>query len=261
MNLTAEAARAAAIILVAVILGAGCNNWRGLGFRASGPEMPRLRQLLALRPGVSVADVGAGKGEVTVALAAEVGPSGHVFSTEIDRQRLEQIRKAVAAARLDNVTVVQAEARDSRLPAECCDAIVLRRVYHHLTDPAETDASLLRALRPGGVLAILDFAPTLSWLWPWPPKGVPGNRGGHGVAAPLVVDEVTASGFELVQVIEDWPGRGPLASYCAVFRKPVPVKPWSSGPKELPDHSGANGRVEAPALVASDEGMRALAQP
>jgi hypothetical protein len=71
------------------------------------------------------------------------------------------------------------------------------------------------------VLAVIDFPPTLSWLWPWPPRGVPQNRHGHGVEARLVVEEVVASGFELIQVIDDWPGRGPLTSYCAVFRKPL----------------------------------------
>ena len=211
----------AVIVFLAVVLSAGCSNWRGFGFSASGPEMPRLRHVLALEPGMAVADVGAGNGQVTLALAVEVGPSGHVFSTELDSEALDQIRTAVAAARLKNVTVIQAQARDANLPMNCCNALLLRRVYHHLTDPAETNASLLRALRPGGVLAIIDFPPTLSWLWPWPPKGVPQNRGGHGIAAQLVVEEATASGFELVQLIDDWPGRGPLASYCAVFRKPL----------------------------------------
>ena len=210
----------AAIILLAVVLGAGCDSWRGPGFRASGPEMPRLRQVLALKPGLAVADVGAGGGAVTVALAAEVGPGGRVFSTEIDPEALEQLRVAAAAAAIDTVTVVQAQPHATGLPTGCCDAVLLRRVYHHLSDPASTNIDLLRALRPGGVLAIIDFPPTLSWLWPWAPAGAPRNRGGHGVAAHLVVEEVTASGFELVQVIDDWPGRGPLASYCAVFRKP-----------------------------------------
>jgi len=210
----------AAIILLAVVLGGGCSNWRGSGFRASGPEMPRLRHELALKPGMSVADVGAGGGELTVALAAEVGSSGQVFSTDIDTQALGQIRARVSAAALQNVTVVQAHARDTGLPTDCCDAVVLRRVYHHLSDPLGTNGDLLRALRPGGVLAIIDFPPTLSWLWPWPPNGVSQNRGGHGIATQLVIEEVTASGFELAQVIEDWPGRGPLASYCVVFRKP-----------------------------------------
>jgi SAM-dependent methyltransferase len=212
--------QATAIILLVVLLGAGCNNWRGPGFRASGPEMPRLRQVLALTPGMSVADVGAGQGEITVALAAEVGPSGHVFSTDIDTQALEQIRALVAAAALQNVTVVQAYARDTGLPASCCDAVVLRRVYHHLSDPPATNGDLLRVLRPGGVLAIIDFPPMFSWLWPWPAKDAPRNRNGHGVAVRLVVEEVTARGFELVRVIDDWPGRGPFKNYCAVFRKP-----------------------------------------
>jgi SAM-dependent methyltransferase len=208
------------LILLVALLAAGCSNWRGCGFRADGPEMPRLRQALGLKPGMSVADVGAGKGELTLALAAEVGPSGHVFSTDIDPESLEQLRAKAADAKLDNVTVVAAQERDTGLPAGCCDAIVLRRVYHHVTDPAATDASLLSAVRPGGVLAVIDFAPTLSWLWPWPPAGVPANRRGHGVAARLVVDEVTASGFELMEVMNDWPGRGLLGSYCALFRKP-----------------------------------------
>jgi SAM-dependent methyltransferase len=212
--------KSAAIILLALVLGAGCDSWRGFGFRASGSEMPRLRQVLALKPGLTVADVGAGRGEATLALAAEVGPGGRVFSTEIAPEAREQIRAAVAAARIDTVTVVHAQARDTGLPAGCCDAVLLRRVYHHLTDPASINNDLLRALRPGGVLAIIDFPPMLSWLWPWAPAGAPPNRGGHGVPVHLVVEEVTASGFELVQVIDDWPGRGPLASYCVVFRRP-----------------------------------------
>jgi len=213
-------ASTAAIIFLAVVLGAGCGNWRGAGFRASGPEMPRLRHELAFKPGMSVADVGAGRGELSVALAAEVGPSGQVFSTDIDTRALEQIRARVAAAALQNVTVVQARARDTGLPTHCCNAVILRRVYHHLTDPEATNLDLLRALRPGGVLAIIDFPPLFSWLWPWSPKDTPGNRTGHGVAASLVVQEVTAGGFTLMRVIEDWPGRGPLKSYCAIFRKP-----------------------------------------
>jgi SAM-dependent methyltransferase len=208
------------VLILVLIAWLGCDTWRGGGFSLDGPEMPRLRAVLTLRPGMSVADVGAGGGELTVALAIEVGPTGRVFSTDVDPNALEQIRARVAAAALQNVTVVQARAGDTGLRMNCCDAVILRRVYHHLSDPAATNVELLRALRPGGVLAIIDFPPTLSWLWPWPPKGVPRNRSGHGVAAGLVVDEVTASGFDLVKVIDDWPGRGPLESYCALFLKP-----------------------------------------
>jgi SAM-dependent methyltransferase len=200
----------AALVLIFLITVAGLSTWRGFGFRANGPELQRLRHVLALEPGMAVADVGAGNGELTVALASEIAPSGRMYSTDIDAESLERVGAAVRAAGLANVTLVHSLPADTRLPANCCDAIVLRRVYHHLTDAAAIDASLLRALRPGGVLAVIDFPPLVSGVWPL----------NHGVDAARVTEEVVASGLQLVQVIEEWPGRGPLASYCALFRKP-----------------------------------------
>ena len=198
-----------AIACVLALMCAGCGNWSGFGFREDGPEMPRLRQVLVLETGRVVADVGAGKGELTFALAREVGSHGHVFSTEIDPGRLRRLREAIVAAKLDNVTVVEALSSETGLPPNCCDAIVLRRVYHHLTNTAEINASLLRSLRPGGVLAVIDFPPPFFL-----------SRGLFGVPAKIVTSEVTSSGFELLRLIDDWPGRGPLKSYCVVFRKP-----------------------------------------
>jgi ubiquinone/menaquinone biosynthesis C-methylase UbiE len=199
----------AAITMLLSAACAGCQ-WTGFGFRADGPEMRRLRQVLALEAGSVVADVGAGKGELTIALAREVRSNGRVFSTEIDARRLKELRGAVVDAKLDNVTVVEARSRETGLPPNCCDAIVLRRVYHHLTDTASINASLLRSLRPGGVLAVIDLPPPFFW-----------SRGSLGVPAKALIDEVTASGFEPLRLIDDWPGRGPLASYCALFRKPL----------------------------------------
>jgi SAM-dependent methyltransferase len=203
--------RASAIAITSLLaaLCGGCENWSGFGFRANGRELPRLSQALALKAGMVVADVGAGKGELTLALAGEVGPGGGVFSTEIDPARLARLRETVARGRLGHVAVVEARSDDTGLPPGCCDAIVLRRVYHHLTDPARMNASLLQSLRPGGVLAVIDLPPPFS-----------GHRGSLGISAQVVVDEVTRSGFELLQLIDDWPGRGPFASYCAIFRKP-----------------------------------------
>jgi 2-polyprenyl-3-methyl-5-hydroxy-6-metoxy-1,4-benzoquinol methylase len=200
----------AVLVLLVVVAGIAVSNWRGSGFHADGPELPQLRNVLALTPGMSVADVGAGDGDLTMVLAAEVGAGGRVYATDLDIESLQRVRASAAAAGLANITLVQSEASDSKLPANCCDVIVVRRVYHHLTDPAAINASLLRALRPGGVLAVIDFPPMLSWLWPFD----------HGVDARRVVEEAVASGFHLKQLIEDWPGRGPLASYCAVFSKP-----------------------------------------
>src|SRR5215204_4112455 len=145
------------VAILAIIAWTGVGRWRGGGFSATGPEMPRVRQVLNLKAGMSAADVGAGGGDLTLALAAEVGPAGRVFSSDIDPNALEQIRRRVEAAGLRNVTLVETNPHTTGLPANCCDGIVLRRVYHHLSDPEATNADLLRSLRPGAVLAIIDF--------------------------------------------------------------------------------------------------------
>ena len=220
-----------ALALLASALIGGCT-WPGGGFNASGPEMPRLKEALALRAGMVVADVGAGKGQLTMALAAAVGSAGHVYSSEIDASRLRALREKIAEAGLANVTLVQAKSSDSGLPAGCCDAIVLRRVYHHVTEPAATNASLLRALRPGGLLAVIDIPPPFSFL----------GRGSLGIAPQIVIDEVTASGFELLQLRTDWPGRGPLGSYCALFRKARDLRLGNA--QGLADHHAARGDEE-----------------
>jgi SAM-dependent methyltransferase len=202
---------ATAVSLLASVLIATVHSWTGGGFDASSPEMSWLREMLALRTGMTVADVGAGKGQLTLALARAVGPTGRVFSSEIDPARLQALRKAVAEAGLSNVTTVEAQANESGLPAECCDAIVLRRVYHHLTEPASINASLLQALRPGAQLAVIDIPP----LFFFPARST------VGIAPHVVINEITANGFEMRQLRTDWPGRGPLASYCALFQKPL----------------------------------------
>src|SRR5579863_1416325 len=112
---------ALAAMLAAAFALAGCSHkWA---------DADRLVEILQIRPGMVVADVGAGSGWMTVMMGALVGPKGHVYSTEIDPRELARIRGAVAAAHPDNVTVVDATAGDSGLPADCCDAIILRRVY------------------------------------------------------------------------------------------------------------------------------------
>lgn len=191
--------------------------------RTLDSEAARLPALLELRPGSTVADVGAGSGRLTVRMAKQVGPQGHVYSTEIDAGRLVEIRKAAAKAGLANVTVIEGGERETRLPPECCDAVFTRRVYHHFTDPSAMGASLYRSVRTGGMLAIIDFPPRF-FLGPWTPKGVPANRGGHGVPRKILVEELTNAGFRLVREVQNWPG----FQYCVVFRKPEALTPSSS---------------------------------
>jgi predicted methyltransferase len=178
-------------------------------------EADKLAGLLDWQPGSVVADIGAGEGQLTLAAAKVVGTAGRVFSTELDPKKLPHLEEL--AAKEKNVTALKAAETETNLPAECCDSIFMRLVYHHLKKPAEIDASLLRSLKPGGLLAVIDENPGEGSSVP---EGVPKNRGGHGVPQKLLIDEVTAAGFQVVTTLDDWPDN----NYCVVFRKPGPPK-------------------------------------
>jgi ubiquinone/menaquinone biosynthesis C-methylase UbiE len=165
-------------------------------------EIKRLAALMDWKPGTIVADIGAGDGRYAFAAVQLVGPSGKVFATEIDEEKLATLKSDVTKRRLTNVIVIDSKETDTNLPPECCDAIFLRRVYHHLTKPAEFDQALLRSLKPGGRLAIIEFPPR-SGLGPV--QGVPANRGGHGIPQEIVIDELTTAGLQLVKTVNDWP--------------------------------------------------------
>jgi ubiquinone/menaquinone biosynthesis C-methylase UbiE len=180
-----------------------------------------IATLLAVKSGSTVAEVGAGHGQMAIRMAQRVGPSGHVYASEIDPQRVAEIQQRARDAGLDNLTVVAATPTDSALPAGCCEAVYMIGVYHHLTDPAATDAGIFRALKPGGRLLVNDFPPTL-WLALFKVKGVPANRGGHGVPDQIVTGELTDAGFHEVQEIRPWhAGFFIRDNYCLLFTKPA----------------------------------------
>ena len=119
-------------------------------------DAPRLVEVLELKPGMTVADVGAGFGAMTVVLGHWIG-SGRVFATEITEHALRQTREYVKTEGLTNVTVLEGAEAATNLPAACCDAIFLRNVYHHITAVDAFNKSLVASLKPGGRLAIIDF--------------------------------------------------------------------------------------------------------
>jgi len=106
--------------------------------------------------------------------------------------------------------------KETKLPDNCCDAIVLRRVYHHFSAPTEMDASL-DAVPASRRLARGDRIRSPKSLTASDPvKGVPSNRGGHGIPKKILLQELTAAGFKLDKSFDDWPDGG----YCVLFRKP-----------------------------------------
>jgi len=180
--------------------------------RASPGEAERIAEVMRVGPGMVVADVGAGDGEWTEDLARRVGSAGRVIATEVEEDDLETIRERLADAGVENVAVVLGTQDDMGLEAGCCDAILLRLVYHHFQNPGPMRAGLRRALRPGGRLLVIDIVPQTHWR---ELPGVP-DRGGHGIPDDDLARELEAEGFELVERHDDW--NGDEERYGLVFR-------------------------------------------
>jgi ubiquinone/menaquinone biosynthesis C-methylase UbiE len=178
-------------------------------------EITRLAELTHWKAGTIVADVGAGDGTYSFVTAQKVGPSGRVYATEIDMEKLKNLRAEATKRKLENIIIVEGTADDTKLPSSCCDTIFLRHVYHHLTQPQEFDRNLVRSLKLGAYLAIIDFPPSPNLA---PVEGVPKNRGGHGIPEKVMVEELTTAGLQVEKVIDDWSAH----DYCVIFVKRSP---------------------------------------
>jgi ubiquinone/menaquinone biosynthesis C-methylase UbiE len=206
-----------AVLLLAVPAAAQQTRLTEGQIKAADSEVPELVKLFGLKPGMTVADVGAGFGAWTVRLARVVGDSGRVYSTDIGAPQLAALREYVKKEGLNNVTVVEGAVDSSNLPSSCCDAILVRDAYHHFTQVEAMIKSLSAALKPGGRLAVIDFPPRPKSQVP---EGVPANRGGHGVP-PEIVEKELGTLLTHVQTIPQWMANSePASLFLVLFRKP-----------------------------------------
>ena len=165
-----------------------------------------------------MADVGAGFGAWTVRFGRLVGPSGRVYATDIGAAQISALRDYAAREGLTNVTVIEGAVNATNLPAGCCDAILVRDAYHHLTQPQDIVRSLAAALKPGGRLAVIDFPPRPNTEVP---AGVPANRlrarraAGSGAARGR-----RRAGPTCRQSRRGRPTSQPASLYLLLFRKP-----------------------------------------
>ena len=189
--------RQLAMVGACLLLSTTVWAWR----QDDAADVARLIEVFGLTRGSSVADVGAAGGSLTWPLAVHVGETGRVYATDINTQRLAELRDGAKSRSLENVSVIEGAAARTNLPDACCDAVFMRHVYHHFGDPPAMNASLMRALKPHGKLLVVDFEPDSGRSAP------PGKRNAdanHGVMTATVIDELTAAGFVRVQRVP-WP--------------------------------------------------------
>ena len=144
-----------------------------------------------LKPGMAVADVGAGTGLFTRLFAAEVGPQGRVYAVDIARKFIEHVEKTSKEAGLNNVAGIVCTPTSTELPPGSVDLVFLCDVYHHFEYPQKTMASIHQALRPGGRLILVDYRRIEGKTPDWLLKHVRAGQEGF-------TKEIEAAGFRAV---------------------------------------------------------------
>jgi ubiquinone/menaquinone biosynthesis C-methylase UbiE len=170
-------------------------------------ENPDLAmRLIRVARGSTVADLGAGSGYFTIRLAKAVGPTGKVYAVDIQQGMLDLLQRAVTKEKLTNVTPVLGAPDDPRLPPDSLDLVLMVDVYHELAAPQTTLAHLMRALKPGGRLVLLEYRaedPDVPIL----PE--------HKMTKAMVKLEVEHEGFKQQRVYDDLPRQ-----HLIVFTRP-----------------------------------------
>ena len=143
----------------------------------------RILTLLGVRPGSSVADIGAGGGWFTVRAAQRVGSDGTVFAEDINPEAIKAINDRAQREHLPQVRAVLGLPDDPKLPPNSIDAVVILKTYHEIAHPQLLLRNLIPALRPGAKLGIIDRN---------------GNGANHGLDEAIVISELGEAGFRRV---------------------------------------------------------------
>jgi predicted methyltransferase len=164
-------------------------------------EAERVLNRLSVKPGMRVADVGAGDGYYTVRLAKRLGPGATIYAEDVAQAHLDRLAARLTREHVTGVTLVNGTSADPRLPAQSIDLALLAHMYHEIEQPYEFVYRLYGALAPGGRVAIID-------------NDKPTEK--HGTPPALLRCELAAVGYREVDFLPLAPADG----YLAVFAPP-----------------------------------------
>jgi ubiquinone/menaquinone biosynthesis C-methylase UbiE len=142
---------------IAYVMGHSAASWLERPEREEEENPKKLLELLKLKDGDVVADIGAGSGYYSFRIAKLVAPKGRVLAVDIQKEMLDIIRDRSKKEAVANVEPVQGEEADPKLKDESVDVILLVDVYHEFALPYEMTEKMVKALKPGGRLVFVEF--------------------------------------------------------------------------------------------------------
>jgi ubiquinone/menaquinone biosynthesis C-methylase UbiE len=190
---------------IAPVMDASGAAWLDRPEREAEEKPDLALDLLQIRAGMVVADVGAGTGYMSLRMARRVGPTGKVYANDLQPEMLQKLRAASQREKLENVETVQGAEADPRLPPNTMDLVLLVDVYHEFSQPQAMLDKIRESLKPDGRLVLLEYRKE-------DPK-VP-IRPEHKMSVAEVKTEVEAEGYKLDRVIEKLPRQ-----HIIIFRK------------------------------------------
>jgi ubiquinone/menaquinone biosynthesis C-methylase UbiE len=201
----------------------GSNQFSTEIQRDSVGEAKRVMALADIKPGMTVADLGAGEGYYTVRLAEAVGSKGRVLAEDIDREALDRLGQRVERERLDNVSIRLGTPDDPRLPRNSFDRVFMVHMYHEVQEPYAFLWRLWPSLREGGRVIVVEV-------------NRPTNQ--HGIDPLQLSCEFERVGFTL-DTFKDAPE---LAGYYAQFKRAA-TRPEPKAIEPCRQQSGTTGKT------------------
>jgi ubiquinone/menaquinone biosynthesis C-methylase UbiE len=181
---------------ISPVMGAAGADWLERKERETEEKTEAALDALGIKPGMVVADIGAGSGYMSLRLAVRVGSTGKVYAEDVQPEMLALLRQNQAKAKLSNIETILGSETDPKLPAGKMDLILLVDVYHEFSQPQKMLRKIREALKPDGRLVLLEYRkedPTI----PIRPE--------HKMSVREVRMELGAEGFRLADVIETLP--------------------------------------------------------
>ncbi|MDT7542270.1 MAG: hypothetical protein QOE33_2174 [Acidobacteriota bacterium] len=146
-------------------------------------QIGRVMDLLKIKEGSSVADIGAGSGWFSVRAARRVGTTGAVYAVDINRDYLKYIDERAKKEGLPNIRTILGKEDDPLLPADSTDAVLILKTYHEIAKPLRLMRNLRQSLRAGALVGIIDRN---------------GRGDDHGLDQAVVIKEMERAGYALV---------------------------------------------------------------
>ena len=181
---------------IAGVMGMSGADWLVRPEREAEEQPEKALDALNLKPGMVVADIGAGVGYMSLRMARRVGPSGKVYANDLQPPMLDLLRQNAAKAGIGNIVTVAGDIADPKLPANTMDLVLLVDVYHEFSQPQQMLRKIRETLKADGRLVLLEYRaedPNLPII------------AEHKMTVAQVKSELEAEGFVLQPVIETLP--------------------------------------------------------